>query len=89
MLTYAGKGLSTEGYGFPLNSDKMYYRYIMRREDPIYQKDLIVKGSDLIKAGMEPGERLGSMLRDMHDEVLRHPEHNSILFLFNKYFYGG
>lgn len=65
------------------------FRYIMRREDPIYQKDLIVKGSDLIKAGMEPGERLGSMLRDMHDEVLRHPEHNSILFLFNKYFYGG
>ena len=65
------------------------YERILRRDEPVYPKDLIVKGSDLIKAGMEPGEQIGKILKDMHDEVLRHPEHNSILYLFNKYFYGG
>ena len=62
---------------------------IIRRDEPVYLKDLIVKGSDLIKAGMEPGVDVGRILGEMHDDVLRHPEHNSILFLFSRYLYKG
>lgn len=72
-----------------IKSVRSIFERIVRRDEPVYLKELIVKGSDLIKAGMEPGEEVGSLLRRMHDDVLRHPEHNSILFLFSRYLYNG
>ncbi len=72
-----------------IKSVRSIFERIVRRDEPVYLKELIVKGSDLIKAGMEPGEEVGSLLRLMHDDVLRHPEHNSILFLFSRYLYNG
>ena len=60
---------------------------IIERDEPVYMKDMIVKGSDLIKAGLRPGTEIGELLRKMQDDVLRHPEHNSILYLFSTYLY--
>ena len=63
------------------------FEKILKRDEPIYLKDLIVKGSDLVKAGIEPGVKLGELLSVMHEDVMRNPEHNSILYLFSKYLY--
>ncbi len=61
------------------------FEKLIARDEPIYMKDLLVKGSDLIKAGYKPGKEIGEILSSMHDDVMRHPEHNSILYLFSKY----
>ncbi|MDO4266281.1 MAG: CCA tRNA nucleotidyltransferase [Eubacteriales bacterium] len=58
---------------------------IERREEPVYPGDLILRGSDLIAAGMEPGPELGRILAEMLDDVQHNPVHNSVLYLISQY----
>ena len=53
--------------------------------DAITLKDLAVKGSDLIAAGMPPGPRMGEILDRMLDDVLADPSHNNKEYLLGKY----
>ena len=61
------------------------YEDIVSRGDPITLKDLAVKGSDLIAAGMPPGPRMGEILELMLNDVLGDPEHNDKEYLLGKY----
>ena len=58
---------------------------IERREEPVYLGDLILRGSDLIAAGMQPGPELGRILGEMLDDVQQNPVHNSVLYLISQY----
>ena len=58
---------------------------ILRREDPVYLSDLIIKGGDLVRAGIKPGPHIGEILNAMLEDVLRTPVHNSILYLLSQY----
>lgn len=64
------------------------YNDFMRREEPVYMKDLVVKGADLIRAGVPEGPEVGRMLEEMLDEVQRYPIHNSLLYLISQFLSG-
>ena len=61
---------------------------IIRREEPVYLSDLIIKGKDLLAAGMKPGPEIGSMLSEMLDDVQQNPVHNSVLYLLSRHLCG-
>lgn len=52
------------------------YRQIRAKGQCLSLKDLAVKGSDLIAAGMKPGKEIGQVLNRMLQEVLENPEKN-------------
>ena len=58
---------------------------VQRRDEPVYLSDLIIKGSDLLAAGVNPGPHMGEILSAMLEDVLRTPVHNSILYLLSQY----
>ena len=61
------------------------YEEILQEGDPITLKDLAVKGSDLIAAGMKPGPAMGETLNRMLDDVLGNPKHNNKEYLLTQY----
>ena len=61
------------------------YEEILQEGDPITLKDLAVKGSDLITAGMKPGPAMGETLNRMLDDVLGNPKHNNKEYLLTQY----
>ena len=61
------------------------YEEILAAGDCITLKDLAVKGSDLIAAGMKPGPEMGTVLNRMLEDVLGNPEHNSKSYLLGRY----
>ena len=61
------------------------YEDIKAAGDCITLKDLAVKGSDLIAAGMKPGPEMGTVLNRMLEDVLGNPEHNSKSYLLGRY----
>ena len=61
------------------------YRDITKRSEPVYMKDLVISGNDLIRAGVKPGPEVGRILSEMLSEVRRDPEHNSVLYLFSRF----
>ncbi|MBQ5953417.1 MAG: HD domain-containing protein [Lachnospiraceae bacterium] len=61
------------------------YEEILQEGDPITLKDLAVKGSDLIAAGMKPGPAMGETLSRMLDDVLGNPKHNNKEYLLTQY----
>ena len=58
---------------------------ILQRDEPVYLLDLVVRGSDLIAAGIAPGPKLGMILEEMLDDVQREPVHNSVLYLLSQH----
>ncbi|MGN0482852.1 MAG: CCA tRNA nucleotidyltransferase [Lachnospiraceae bacterium] len=60
------------------------YEACIEREDCLSLKELAVKGSDLIAAGMKPGKELGETLERLLQMVLEHPEWNTKEILLSK-----
>ncbi len=56
---------------------------IRKNGDCLSLKKLAVKGADLIAAGVKPGKEMGSILNQMLDLVLEHPEMNEKECLLN------
>ena len=52
------------------------YEEILEEGDCLTLKDLAVNGGDLISAGMKPGPKMGSVLKDMFETVLEDPGKN-------------
>ncbi len=61
------------------------YERVARRGDCVRMADLAVKGEDLIRAGMEPGPRMGEVLKAMFEEVLENPRHNTRSWLLERF----
>ena len=61
------------------------YEEILAQKDPISLKDLVVKGEDLIAAGMQPGPQMGEVLHSMLDDVLETPAHNTRDWLLSRH----
>lgn len=53
--------------------------------DCLSLKDLAVSGKDLIAAGAAPGKKIGRILHEMLEEVLREPAHNTREYLLEKW----
>lgn len=51
--------------------------------DCLSMKDLAVSGSDLIEAGMKPGQELGKKLEELFQLVLNHPDYNTKEYLLS------
>lgn len=60
------------------------YRQIEEEAHPLTLKDLAVNGGDLIKEGIEPGPKLGVVLKQLLELVLEEPERNSRKFLLEQ-----
>ena len=61
------------------------YREILEEGNCLSLKDLAVTGRDLIDAGVEPGPKLGIILKQMLEAVIEHPEYNMKEHLIGKY----
>ena len=61
------------------------YREIQENRDALSLKDLAVRGSDLIAAGVKPGKELGAILNVMLEDVLDEPQHNTKDYLLARY----
>lgn len=53
------------------------YNEIASSDDCLSLKELAVKGSDLIAAGVEKGPKMGELLNELFDKVLQNPEMNT------------
>lgn len=60
------------------------WKEIVENGDCVRTKDLAVSGADLIKAGMEPGKKMGETLKHLFDLVLENPELNNKEILLGK-----
>lgn len=60
------------------------YRQIEAEGHPLTLKDLAVNGGDLIKEGINPGPKLGVILKQLLELVLEEPERNSREFLLEQ-----
>lgn len=60
------------------------WKEIIEDGDCVRQKDLAVSGEDLIKAGMEPGKKMGETLRYLFDLVIENPQLNKKKILLEK-----
>lgn len=49
---------------------------VLRKVEPLSVKELDINGRDLIKIGIEPGKRMGEILRELLEIVLEKPEIN-------------
>ena len=61
------------------------YEEILKNRDALSLKDLAVKGNDLIAAGIRPGKEMGELLKQMLDDVLEDPSHNTKEYLLGQY----
>lgn len=59
-----------------LEEAEKIYQNILETKQCFCLKDLAVKGSDLIAAGMKPGKEVGIILQKMLDYVMEHPDAN-------------
>lgn len=66
-----------------LTTLKGLYEQILREQDCLSLKELAVTGSDLIEIGMEPGPKLGEVLKELLELVIEHPEHNTKEYLLS------
>lgn len=62
---------------------KKIYDTIIADKDCLSLKDLAVKGSDLLAAGMKPGREMGLTLHKLLEVVLEEPEHNQKEYLLS------
>lgn len=59
-----------------LDAAERCYKEICQAGEAVQIKDLAVGGRDLIEMGFKPGPALGTMLRQLLEHVLEHPEAN-------------
>ena len=59
-----------------LAETRALYEDILKKEEPVYLKELKITGKDLIEHGIEPGPKLGEVLKALLDAVHRDPEKN-------------
>lgn len=68
--------------------DQMHdmYRQVTAQGDCVSLKNLAVTGSDLISHGMQPGKRLGAVLKELLELVLEDPARNTKEYLLKAAF---
>ncbi len=57
------------------------YEEIKAAADCLTIKDLKLNGTDLKKLGVEPGKKMGEILKHLLEDVLENPEHNTVEYL--------
>ncbi len=60
-----------------INSAMSIYRQVIASNQPYRISDLVVNGSDLMKAGYKQGREIGDTLKSLLDEVIIDPELNT------------
>ena len=66
-----------------LQDIRRLYEEIKKDNECLSLKDLAVKGSDLISAGIRPGPGLGEILKKMLEDVIDEPSHNDREYLLS------
>lgn len=59
-----------------LDGIQRLYEEILSKKQCVSLKDLALTGSDLIAAGIEPGPKIGVILKKLLEEVIENPEEN-------------
>lgn len=67
-----------------LDGIESLYQEIVRSRQCVSLKELAVNGSDLIKAGVEPGPKIGEILQTLLEEVIEEPERNTAEYLLGR-----
>ncbi|MBR5420068.1 MAG: HD domain-containing protein [Lachnospiraceae bacterium] len=60
---------------------------IKKEKQPLSVKDLALGGADLREAGVKPGPGMGAILKEMLEDVIDEPEHNTREYLLKHYVY--
>ena len=58
-----------------------------KEKQPLAVKDLAVGGAELREAGVTPGPGMGAILKEMLEDVIDEPEHNTREYLLKHYVY--
>ncbi len=66
-----------------IKDSRKVYEEILKSNDCVSLKNLAVNGRDLIALGIEPGKKLGSILKKMLDDVVDEPSHNTREYLLD------
>ncbi|MCR5847286.1 MAG: HD domain-containing protein [Lachnospiraceae bacterium] len=61
------------------------YESIIAKNECVCLKDLAVTGRDIIDLGINPGPKIGDILKEMLDEVIENPENNRKDYLLDKF----
>ncbi len=67
-----------------LDGIERLYQEILESRQCVSLKDLAVNGSDLIKAGVEPGPKVGEILKALLAEVIEEPKRNTVEYLLGR-----
>jgi tRNA nucleotidyltransferase (CCA-adding enzyme) len=62
---------------------KREIKRVLEAEEPLSVKDLAINGHDLINMGIQPGRRMGEILKDLLQIVLESPELNTKDYLLD------
>lgn len=84
-LFESGVSCYTDRCSERIESVKEIYEDIEARNEPVFLKELAVKGADLIALGENEGPCIGRTLSAMLEEVLKHPENNIKSYLIEKF----
>ena len=60
------------------------YRDVLQKDQCVNLKSLAVNGGDLIRAGVAPGKKMGSILEAMLSDVIDEPAHNTKEYLMGE-----
>ena len=64
---------------------RVIYRKLVEEQQCMSLQKLAVNGKDLIDSGMEPGKAIGEILKQMLEDVIEEPSHNTKEYLLRKY----
>jgi len=78
------QGLDVSRFPFPVSRLPSVVEQVRSAGEPLTLKDLVVKGEDLIAAGVRPGPDVGDRLRQLLDEVLEDPARNTREYLLSR-----
>lgn len=79
--TLAQSGFQREEKLHRIEQMKRMYQEILESEDCMTVKQLKLNGNDLKRLGVAPGKKMGVILGRLLEDVLDHPEHNTVEYL--------
>ena len=75
--TYAQSTYQREQKIDYINKKYQIYQKILINKDPLFIKDLMINGRDIIDNNLAKGEKIGKILSAVLAEVLKHPDYNT------------
>ncbi len=67
-----------------INEYEKIYNHIIEEKQALSIRELEITGSDLVKMGLKEGPLIGEVLKELFEDVLNYPQHNSKDYLYKR-----